>query len=109
VQLFGDEIKAAREGAAQRLSRELDRAVQAFVREAERVLAERVATLGFEVDGDLREQLAEAARLAPLVERFFDEVLVMADDPRIRANRLRLLLDLRDKLRALGDLSQIPV
>ena len=33
----------------------------------------------------------------------------MADDPRIRANRLRLLLDLRDKLRALGDLSQIPV
>ena len=45
-QLFADEIKAAREGAAQRLARELDRAVQAFLREAESVLAERVQQVG---------------------------------------------------------------
>ena len=45
---------------------------------------------------------------APNFDRFFDEVLVMAEDPRVRANRLRLLLDVRDALGALGDLSQIP-
>src|SRR5712691_6176920 len=44
--MFGDEVKAAREGAAQRLGRELERAVQAFVREAESVLGERVRQVG---------------------------------------------------------------
>nr|MBA2476574.1 hypothetical protein [Actinomycetota bacterium] len=44
-----------------------------------------------------------------LVERFFEEVLVMAEDPAVRANRLRLLLELRDRIRAaLGDLAQLP-
>ena len=47
-------------------------------------------------------------RLGPVVDRFFDEVLVMADDSSVRANRLRLLLDVRDAVGALGDLSQIP-
>jgi hypothetical protein len=46
VQMFGDEVKSAREGAAQRLSRELERAVQSFVREAEVLLAERVSQVG---------------------------------------------------------------
>jgi glycyl-tRNA synthetase beta subunit len=32
----------------------------------------------------------------------------MADDPRVRENRLRLLLEVRDTLGALGDLAQIP-
>jgi glycyl-tRNA synthetase beta subunit len=32
----------------------------------------------------------------------------MADDPAIRANRLRLLLDVRDAVGRLGDLSLIP-
>jgi glycyl-tRNA synthetase beta subunit len=32
----------------------------------------------------------------------------MAEDPKVRENRLRLLLDVRDTLRALGDLGQIP-
>ena len=32
----------------------------------------------------------------------------MVDDERVRANRLRLLLDVRDAVGALGDLSQIP-
>ena len=51
---------------------------------------------------------AAAAELGPPVDRFFDEVLVMADDASVRANRLRLLLDVRDAVGALGDLSQIP-
>jgi glycyl-tRNA synthetase beta chain len=52
--------------------------------------------------------IVAAAELGPPVDRFFDEVLVMADDASVRANRLRLLLDVRDAVGALGDLSQIP-
>jgi glycyl-tRNA synthetase beta subunit len=33
----------------------------------------------------------------------------MAEDRNVRANRLRLLLDVRDTLGALGDFNQIPV
>ncbi|HSK16728.1 MAG TPA: glycine--tRNA ligase subunit beta [Gaiellaceae bacterium] len=57
---------------------------------------------------DFARGLAAAAELGPPVDRFFDEVLVMADDANVRANRLRLLLDVRDAVGALGDLSQIP-
>jgi glycyl-tRNA synthetase beta chain len=57
---------------------------------------------------DFRAAIAAAAELGPPVDRFFDEVLVMAEDERVRANRLRLLLDVRDAVGALGDLSQIP-
>jgi hypothetical protein len=45
-QQFADAIRAAREDAAVRLSRELDRAVQSFSREANSVLAERLARVG---------------------------------------------------------------
>ncbi len=54
------------------------------------------------------DALAAAAELRAPVDRFFDEVLVMADDAQVRANRLRLLLDVRDAVGALGDLGQIP-
>jgi glycyl-tRNA synthetase beta chain len=57
---------------------------------------------------DFEQALEAAAELGPIVDRFFDEVLVMADDSSVRANRLRLLLDVRDAVGALGDLSQIP-
>ena len=39
-------VKSGREHAAQRLSRELDRSVEVFAREAEAVLAERLAHVG---------------------------------------------------------------
>jgi glycyl-tRNA synthetase beta chain len=58
--------------------------------------------------GDFDAALAAAAELGPPVDRFFDEVLVMAEDQQVRANRLRLLLDVRDAVGALGDFSQIP-
>ncbi|HEX4680370.1 MAG TPA: glycine--tRNA ligase subunit beta [Gaiellaceae bacterium] len=68
---------------------------------AERDLAQ--ALQGAQID-----ELAGAALLAPHVNRYFDEVLVMADDDKLRANRLRLLLDVRDALGRLGDFSLIP-
>jgi glycyl-tRNA synthetase beta chain len=90
--------------ASSQAAPKLDRAL--LVEDAERELADRVESLP--EDGDVGAMIAEAASLAPLVERFFDEVLVMAEDEAVRANRLRLLLDLRDRVGRLGDLSQIP-
>ena len=58
--------------------------------------------------GPAASTVEAGARLGPVLHRFFEEVLVMAEDPAIRENRLRLLLDVRDTLRALGDLAQIP-
>jgi glycyl-tRNA synthetase beta chain len=76
--------------------------------EAEQALAEGLAKVAIDGNGDLAAALESGAQLAPLMERFFDEVLVMAEDAAVRANRLRLLLDVRDTLGALGDFSQIP-
>jgi glycyl-tRNA synthetase beta chain len=85
---------------------QLDRAL--LVEDAEKALAEALATVAIDGNGDLQAALESGAELAPVMERFFDEVLVMAEDDAVRANRLRLLLDVRDALGALGDFSQIP-
>ena len=92
----------AADEAAERIDRSLLR------EDAERALAEGLASTAVSVDGDVLKALESGATLAPLVERFFDEVLVMDEDPAVRANRLRLLLDVRDTLGRLGDFSQIP-
>ncbi len=90
--------------AAEEAAPELDRGL--LKEDAEVALADGLA--GVEVDGDVRGALESGATLAPLLERFFDEVLVMDEDDAVRANRLRLLLDVRDALGRLGDFSQIP-
>ena len=68
---------------------------------AERALAEALASGG-------GATLDSAADLAPVVERFFDEVLVMSDDEAVRRNRLTLVANVRDRLRRLGDFAQLP-
>jgi glycyl-tRNA synthetase beta chain len=80
---------------------------------AERALAEAVEREEPVIHAAVEERrfdaaLAAAARLAPVVARFFDDVLVMADDSALRANRLLLLLAVRDAIGALGELSQLP-
>jgi glycyl-tRNA synthetase beta chain len=92
----------ARDEAATSLDRGL------LVEDAEKALAEALAKVAIDGNGDLEASLESGAQLAPLMERFFDEVLVMDEDAAVRANRLRLLLDVRDTLGALGDFSQIP-
>jgi glycyl-tRNA synthetase beta chain len=74
--------------------------------ESERSLAAALA--GFVPSGELERDFDGAAALAPVVERFFDDVLVLDPDEAVRANRLRLLRDLRDRVGALGDFSQLP-
>jgi glycyl-tRNA synthetase beta chain len=90
--------------AAEDAATEVDRGL--LKEDAERALADGLAQV--EVDGDVRRSLESGATLAPLMERFFDEVLVMDEDEAVKANRLRLLLDVRDALGRLGDFSQIP-
>jgi glycyl-tRNA synthetase beta chain len=81
--------------------------------EAELALVEALGRASPRIDAAVSERdfagaIAAAAELGPVVDRFFDEVLVMAEDAAVRANRLRLLLEVRDAVGALGDLSQIP-
>ena len=57
--------------------------------------------------GRYSEAFSAIAGLAPKVDAFFDDVLVMAEDPAVRANRLALLARLDALFREVGDLSQI--
>ncbi len=61
---------------------------------------------------DVREYAAVLERLAVLkepVDRFFDEVLVMADDAALKQNRLALLSRLREPFHLVADISRLSV
>jgi glycyl-tRNA synthetase beta chain len=75
---------------------------------AEQQLAEAVRAQP-EAGTPAEEMLEWAVGLAPVVARFFDDVLVMDPDENVKANRLRLLRDVRTAVGRLGDLSQIPL
>jgi glycyl-tRNA synthetase beta chain len=58
-----------------------------------------------------REYTASLGHLAQLrgaVDTFFDEVMVMDPDERLRANRLALLEELRGLFAGVADLSRLP-
>jgi glycyl-tRNA synthetase beta chain len=52
--------------------------------------------------------LGQPAQLRPAVDGFFDQVMVNADDPKLRANRLALLAGLRGLFGGVADLSRLP-
>jgi glycyl-tRNA synthetase beta chain len=54
-----------------------------------------------------REAFAEAAGFGPTVAKFFDDVLVMADDSKLREARLRLMWKLEQLILQLADVSEI--
>jgi glycyl-tRNA synthetase beta chain len=58
-----------------------------------------------------REDFAAAmramAKLRPHVDAFFDKVTVNVDEPEVRANRLKLLNQIRAATRAVADFSRI--
>ncbi|MBI2834951.1 MAG: glycine--tRNA ligase subunit beta [Acidobacteria bacterium] len=51
--------------------------------------------------------LTEIAALRPVVDRFFVEVLVMAEDERLRKGRLRLMNRLRNLILRMADISEV--
>ncbi|HVB99564.1 MAG TPA: glycine--tRNA ligase subunit beta [Candidatus Dormibacteraeota bacterium] len=57
--------------------------------------------------GRYRDALEAIAGLRPVVDRFFDEVLVMSDDPSVRNNRLALLWHLLREFSTIADFSEI--
>lgn len=57
--------------------------------------------------GDYQAVLGELATLKDPVDIFFDEVMVMVDDPILRVNRLLLLFALQDLLQGVADISQL--
>ncbi|MBA3297497.1 MAG: glycine--tRNA ligase subunit beta, partial [Acidobacteria bacterium] len=58
-------------------------------------------------DANYRKAFTEIAGLRAAVDRFFVDVFVMADDPRVRTARLKLMADLRDLILQFADISEI--
>jgi glycyl-tRNA synthetase beta chain len=54
-----------------------------------------------------RQAFAEAAKTGPAVAKFFDDVMVMTDDAKLRDARLRLLRRLEGLILQLADVSEI--
>jgi hypothetical protein len=79
AQRFAQLVKTSREDAAKRLARELDRAVSTFSREAETVLAERLAHVG---DAGAQRLEHRVSNVSKELERRQDE-LVAAHDLRL--------------------------
>jgi glycyl-tRNA synthetase beta chain len=56
---------------------------------------------------DYRKAFAEIGTLQPAVATFFDDVLVMAEEPQLRDARLSLVARLRDLILGIADISEI--
>ena len=55
------------------------------------------------------DRLSEMANLRPVIDTFFDKVLVNAQDERVRQNRLALLSSLLSEFSTIADFSEIVV
>jgi glycyl-tRNA synthetase beta chain len=79
---------------------------------AEKVLADAVKNTAPRVT-ELRKKhdyagaLAEIAKLRPALDTFFDKVMVMVDDGKVRANRLALLSQMLRDFSTIADFSEI--
>ena len=58
---------------------------------------------------DASQLLIHLAELQPAIDRFFDEVLVMAKEPEVRANRLALLSRIAKRIYAVADLTKLVI
>ncbi len=88
----------------------VDRAL--LVESAEQALAACIDTLAPRADervrdGDWFGAMSVMAGARESVDHFFDEVMVMADDPALRANRLALLASLRTLMNRVADISKL--
>lgn len=80
---------------------------------AETALAERFATVSNKIRQATRDRRYATAlklvakELGAPIDRFFDEVFVMVDDPRVRDNRLRLLGEIADVVNDIAHFHQL--
>ena len=92
------------------VSQALDLAL--FTEEAERALFDAVTQLTPKVNSlmaneDYRAALCELAGVRAPVDRFFDDVMVMAEEPLLRQNRLALLATLGDLMNRVADIGKL--
>jgi glycyl-tRNA synthetase beta chain len=84
----------------------------AMTEEPEKDLAARMPETAASVERLRRDKnyeaaLLEIAKLRPVVDKFFDKVMVMVEDERVRANRLTLLQTLLKEFSTIADFSEI--
>jgi glycyl-tRNA synthetase beta chain len=102
--------KQQEEHGAQSIGERVDPAH--FEADAERALAQALEAAQADNAGPLerRDYTAVLARLAQLqapVDAFFDNVLVNAENPAVRANRLALLGRLKAQFTAIADIARL--
>jgi len=79
---------------------------------AEQALANKIAELQpiaqmhFET-GDYRSTMLTLAKVREPVDAFFNDIMVMSDDPAVRNNRLLLLAQLHDLMNQVADISRL--
>ena len=76
-----------------------------FVEDAEKALYQAVQSVSF--DGNYAKYLKDLTKINPAVTKFFDDVLVMDKDEKIKNNRLALLKSLKNKYIILTDFSKL--
>lgn len=91
---FDSAVKSAREDAARRLARELDRAVHMFAREAESVLAERMAQVA---DTGTQRVEKRLLQVTAGLERQRDEFIAA-----LQQRLSQIEMEVRDRLRTLA-------
>ena len=79
---------------------------EALWKESERIRPKLDAALD---KRNYRKTLELLLSLRPLIDRFFDEVFVMVEDEKIRANRLNLVAAVRNEFLKVADFSRIVV
>jgi glycyl-tRNA synthetase beta chain len=87
------ELKALQEPAEEELASQ--------VPQTAKVVAELSSRRNYE------QALVEVSRLRPVIDHFFDKVMVMVEDERVRANRLALLQTLLKEFSTIADFSEI--
>jgi glycyl-tRNA synthetase beta chain len=80
--------------------------------DAEKTLAAQVPEAAKKVEGlrserNYEKALLEIGKLRPAIDHFFDKVMVMAEDAKVRANRLALLQTLLKEFSTIADFSEI--
>ena len=63
------------------------------------------AALVLDEGSDVEALIGELRALRPTIDAYFEAVFVMADEPKVRANRLAMLQRLADLPRGIADLS----
>ena len=76
-----------------------------FALDAEKDLYKAVQEIKF--NGDYKKYLSDLTQINPVVTKFFDDVLVMDKDEKVKNNRLALLNTLKNKYIILTDFSKL--